>query len=304
MIERFGQARPHPARVRRGCAAVGLNRKREIIAEEISMKDYVKDLMAGLAVFLAFVMPAYSSPLTESYSDTPFVVTIAEGEPSTPGAYIPTQAYMVGGQSWVTALTTTPLTPAYLPAITSADSGVLTAAFPGSSGLSFVSSVTPLAASSLVVESYAAVGSSSSVGAQIYLQYVPTGADPTRNVHWIQIINDNYNITNNPGYGNPENVVDTRARGRSPYYDDGGAATSRAFFDSPNRLNPNQMDTWTGDLYLVAGPAAGTSGTITIWGGLEWGWNTSPAAVPLPPALLLFAPALAGIGAIRRRVRH
>ena len=199
------------------------------------------------------------------------------------------------------------------------DFEVLAAAFPASAGYSYASGV--LAPNSLTVQSYEASGSATSVGAEFYVTYTPnntaTITDPTTNLHWIQIVSDNYNITNNPGYGNLELTVDNphSPGGRSPYYDDGGAATfgstaapspvgglGIAMYDFPTRNNPGQKDSWVADLFLVTGPAAGTPGLITIYNGVEWGWNNYP--VPLPGALLLFGPGLAALAAIRRKFRR
>ncbi len=307
MTGNVGQARPPPARMRAGYASFISTGREKKSQQEVSMKHYVKSLVAVL--FLVFVIPAYAgpSPLTLNYPGAPFAVPFAAGTPMTAGVYTPTVNYMVGGNPWVNA--TNPVTPTYLNGISAADFSILTAAFPGSAGYKYQSST--LAPNSLSVQTYAALGSATSVGCDFYVTYTPNGNDPTTNVHWIQIIDDNYNITNNPGYGNKENRVDNpySPGGRSPYYDDGGAATSTAFYDVPTRNNPGQKDTWMADLYLVSGPAAGTPGNIIIYGGIQWGWNNypkngAPAPIPLPSALLLFAPALAGIGVFRRRFKN
>ena len=291
------------------------------------MKYSMKGLAAGVALFLAFVIPVYGAPVvTTSYPGAPFLVPIAGV--NTAGVYRPVQPYVFGGQAMATVLK--PITPlsipggggTTLPGAPNTDFNLLSTLFPGSSGWSYSSGV--LAPGSLTVMTYAAIGPpniAGSVGADFYVKYTPmntpTITDPTTNLHWIQIIYDNYNISNNPGYGNPEFIVDNGAsprsilnpNGRVPYYDDGGAATGGStavntvyFFDRPLRDNPGQKDTWIADLYLVSGPAIGAgAGNITIYGGVQWGWTNTP--VPLPSALLLFAPALAGIGVLRKRFK-
>jgi hypothetical protein len=281
------------------------------------MKHHVKGLVLGLAVFLVCIMPAYgASIVTTNYQM--IAVPFAKGTPTTTG-YLASQRYMVGPTPWVNALN--PVTPQnvtsanVLPFQTSIvaqnDFEVLAAAFPASAGYSYKSGV--LAPGSLTVQTYEAQGTSARVGAEFYVSYTAvntaTITDPTMNLHWIQIVSDNDNITNNPGYGNNELTVDNpfSPGGRSPYYDDGGAATSGtspiAFYDFPGRTDTGDKISWEADLFLVTGPPAGTPGLITIYNGVEWGWNNYPAPVPLPSALLLFGPALAGIGLVRRRFK-
>jgi len=279
------------------------------------MKYYVKGFVAGLALFLVFVLPAYGAPpsiVTTDYQK--IAVPFAFGNPTTTG-YLASQSYMVGGNPWVTTLS--PLTPQnitsanVLPYQTSMmaqnDFAVLSAAFPQYTYQSGV-----LAPGSLTVQTYEAQGTAARVGAEFYVSYTAVNAggitDPTMNLHWIQIVSDNDNITNNIGYGNNELTVDNpfSPGGRSPYYDDGGAATSGtspiAFYDFPGRTDTSDKITWVADLFLVSGPAPGAAnGNIIVYNGVEWGWTTSP--VPLPSALLLFAPALAGIGVLRRRFK-
>ena len=332
MTTNVGQARPPPARMRAGYVSFMSTGREKKSQQEVVMKHHVKGLVAVAGLFLVLVIPAHGQVVTTNYPNAPFAVNFAAGTPNAAGVYRQTQAYMFGGTNWVTTLS--PVTPisipggggTTLPGAPNTDFNLLSTAFPGSSMWTYQSGV--LAPGSLTVTSYAAVGTPATVGADFYVTYTPkntpTITDPTTNVHWIQIIYDNYNITNNVGYGNKEFIVDNGAsprgdeiagiilinpNGRTPYYDDGGAAitntngyTGYAFYDLPSRDNPGQKDTWVADLYLVSGPAPGTGpGNIIIYGGVQWGWNNTP--VPLPSALLLFAPALAGIGVFRRRFK-
>ncbi len=114
---------------------------------------------------------------------------------------------------------------------------------------------------------------------------VPANQAPAGNVHWVQVIADNFNITNNPGYGNPENIVDIGAATTTPYYDNGGAANGAPnppnvpginFFDAPirnNQANLNQSDWWIADLFLATGPANNAPGLVTLYNdGIQYGW--------------------------------
>jgi len=275
------------------------------------MKRYIKGFMLGAALLIVFIAPAYAGPVTTNYMGG--AVSVG-GYMINPG-YVASLPYMVGAQSWTVALkpamplnvgsaNVQPFQPGGIPL---SDYQVIVNAFPGATGWTFPLSGA-LPNNSLVVRTYEAYDSGGSDGAQFVVQY--TGNPPANNLHWIQVVSDNYNITNPiPGLQGPgknELVVDNpfSPGGRSPYYDDGGAASSGmtpiALYDLPTRPD-NVATTWEADLFLVSGPAAGSPGPVTIYGGVEWGWNNYPAPVPLPSALLLFAPALAGIGVLRRR---
>lgn len=210
-------------------------------------------LFLAVAFSLCLSAPTYGSPVTTDYNSVNvFGFT-------TSGLYGPTQSYVAGGQTWVAALS--PPVPTYERDPSANFLNVLTATF-SASGWTYASSANSLSDDSLVVTTYNVTGTSTRVGAESEVQYVPHGADPTTNVHWIHVVTDNFNITTNPGYGNIENVVDnpysTRGpltpNGASPYYDDGGAANRTAFYDSSVRNNPGQNDTWMAELFLVTGP--------------------------------------------------
>lgn len=163
-------------------------------------------------------------------------------------------------------------------------------------GWTFQSSLHTLSDDSLVIHTYDVQGTAARVGAEIHVEYVPHGDDPTDNIHWIQVVRDNHNVTDNKGHGNAELVVDTNSPGgRSPYYDDGFAANDRHFYDFPGRLDPDMEHCWEAELFLVSGPAADSPGLVTIYRtGISWGWQN----VPPPSTLALFA---CGLIAARRR---
>jgi PEP-CTERM motif len=147
------------------------------------------------------------------------------------------------------------------------------------------------------------------------------------NLHWVQIVTDNYNITginganlNAPkGPGNQENVVDAIGV-PSPYYDDAFAkefpsqkanAVPPNFRDIPRRNEPtaaNPVIVWNGLLYLVSDP--GTK-KMTVYNGVEWGWASffsangvfPPIPEPSTWVIMLLGFGLAGAALRGRRAR-
>jgi hypothetical protein len=124
----------------------------------------------------------------------------------------------------------------------------------------------------------------------------PQNQIPAGNVHWVQVIADNYNITNNPGYGNAENIIDIGGANTTPYYDVGGAANSTNFFDAPmrdNQANLNQSDWWLANLFMATGPANNQPGQVTLYSdGIQYGWaniHISVGNLGIPGLRQLFA---------------
>jgi hypothetical protein len=118
------------------------------------------------------------------------------------------------------------------------------------------------------------------VGAIFDVEYRPTGTDPTNNMHWIQVVSDNNNITaaaaGDRGPGKLENIVDVAADNRrNPYYDIGTpvVANSRNLYDFPKRPDVEFNNNWIAALFLVSGPT--TPGKVTIYNdsGILWGWK-------------------------------
>lgn len=263
------------------------------------MMQHAKILLVGLVAIATTVGSAFGGPLTTSYQSA--TIDFAAGSPVTSGVYDKTDLYMIGAQQWVASLL--PVNPIYLRGTAGNFFDVLSAAFPTSAGWSYASAVNPLSDNSLVVRTYDVQGTAGRVGAEFHVDYVPHGTDPTSNVHWIQVVTDNHNVTSDPGHGNAENVVDTNSPGgRSPYYDDGFAATSTSFYDFPGRTDANKSHTWVADLFLVTGPAPGDGpGLITFYGGVEWGWENHPVPEPSSFALLGLGGLALGFNAYRRR---
>lgn len=166
------------------------------------------------------------------------------------------------------------------------------------SNWTFNSAVNTLSNDSLVVRTYNADGAAARVGAEFHVEYVPGPGDPTANVHWIQVVRDNHKLGTGGGHGVPELIVDNGASpgNRSPYYDDGGAADGRNFYDRPWRDDGGASHLWEAELFLVTGPAPNNAGLVTLYRtGISWGWEN----VPTPGSLAIVA--LAGLVAPRRR---
>jgi hypothetical protein len=133
----------------------------------------------------------------------------------------------------------------------------------------------------------------------------PPNQVPAGNVHWVQVIADNFNITNNPGWGNAENIIDIGGGNATPYYDVGGAANGAPslpnvpnvnFFDAPirnNQANLNQSDWWIANLFLATGPANNQPGKVTLYNdGIQYGWanfHISVGNLGIPGLRRLFA---------------
>jgi hypothetical protein len=180
----------------------------------------------------------------------------------------------------------------------------LKTAFPESGGWSYAIAATGISAADFLLHTYDAEHGRNAdgacptcVGAEFDLEYKPSGTDPTDNVHWIQIVADNHGSA----HGVLENVVDNpfSTGHRSPYYDDGGAASNRNFYDFPFRSDDDNNHFWTANLLLVTGPAADAGpGKITVYNDVVWGWGNS---VPEPSTYAMMSSALLGLVWMRLR---
>lgn len=159
--------------------------------------------------------------------------------------------------------------------------GILEGEFGAASGWTFMTAATDLANDSLIMTAYDVFGGSfvghDGVNAPMRTRgvavRVPNDKAPMGDVHWIQVIRDNHNITDNEGHGNLEHIVDTASPGkRSPYYDDRGAGDARNFFDFARRPDEENNHYWIADLQLVTGPDPTAPGQVTIFNGFRYGW--------------------------------
>jgi hypothetical protein len=256
-----------------------------------TMKNYFKILLFGATLGCVSVQ---AQVLVNDFRSFPV------GGRFTSGVYDPTDPYRIGAQDWVANLL--PLQATYARAVSENFGNVLSAAFPTAAGWTYASAPDELSAGSLVLHTYDVLGRPGAVGAMFHLEYAPHGDDPRANLHWIQVITNNHDL---PGmHGIPANEVDAPNLFRSPYYDDGGLAGPRFFFDFPRRFDANQSHIWQAELFLVTGPPIGTTGLVTFHGGVRWGWENHP--VP-EPATVWFVVGLAALflcrTALRRRAR-
>lgn len=181
---------------------------------------------------------------------------------------------------------------------------------------------TPIAGGNLQgafnVNTYQAVGGAS-VGANFNLTYKPTGTDPGANgnyanLHWIQRVFDNFNITApnpaNRGFGKPEDVIDNDPNNPAlPYYD--GLIKNAKGMLVPFSIVPNFEDasrraampgiTWSAELFLVKddGKVNGKE-ELTVYDGVSWGWRT---VVPEPATVLISGIGLLLLGFTKRSKR-
>ena len=259
------------------------------------MQHYIKTMGVGVIVFLIFVGSAYAIPLTTDYRS--FTISFEENMPTTSGVYDEFDLYRIA-QPWEATLT--PMDSTHLSSAAGNFLNVLSTAFPITAGWSYGTSGDALSDNSLVVHTYDVLGTPTRVGAEFHAEYIPHGTDPTSNIHWIQVVTNNYPVSDDI-HGNTANVVDTISPGgRSPYYDDDGSATDRQFYDFPDRIDADMSHTWVADLFLVTGPDVNAGpGEITFYNGIRWGWENQPA--PEPSTLLLMASGLAGLVGLARK---
>ena len=117
------------------------------------------------------------------------------------------------------------------------------------------------------------------VGTQLFFNYVPTGGDPTTNIHWVQILYDNYLIGGGAARVTPFYEIDNDG-GTVPYYDVPFVADSTGFKDTPFATGPGSPTVFDALDLLVSGPAPNMPGQFTIYGGIEWGFSNQQTPEP------------------------
>jgi hypothetical protein len=178
------------------------------------------------------------------------------------------------------------------------------------------------------ITNYSAINNGAIGGGQLVVDFTPQqGAVLPANLHWIQIVTDNYNITGvnganlaaPKGPGKFENVVDATGSA-TPYYDVAAAAggfgakfnaTPPHFEDFSSRLEPTAAFptiVWNANLFLVSDNGANF---VTVYDAVDWGWvsqysaNGKFGAIPEPDvwAMMLLGFGLTGAMARSRRRR-
>lgn len=220
------------------------------------------------------VVPDFATGLNLVVESTAF-----QGEATSPNTY---------GESWADY-------PAYLQQPSNADIAALTAAY-GNWTFS-VSSAASLSGT-LTVTTCEATATAGKGGVSLELGYqVAAGDPPIANLHWIQIV-----TTDAPLGSHQANVpyVDTKPppeyNGPAlPFYytpdEDMKSANAYGFSDYPGRYWPTQLPSpntntldWSADLLLASWDGtfgANGGGTVTIYGGITWGFGLYE--FPLPP---------------------
>jgi hypothetical protein len=233
---------------------------------------------------------AGAAVIQEAYESR--TISFAAGSPTTSGVFDPLDTFTLGVtsyQAWTRPYKVREINN------TSGQFFLSTlGAWASGTGWSFVSAASTLSDNSIKLRTYDVQGTSSRIGCEVHVEYVPGAGDPTDGVHWIQVLRTNHSLTG--GHGPVEFKLDNRGSS-SPYYDDLGAATSREFYDFPGRTSSlDKHHYWDAELFLATGPAAGSPGQVTLYRtGLAWGWG----AVPTPGTGAMLG--LAGLVAARRR---
>ncbi|MBD3886396.1 PEP-CTERM sorting domain-containing protein [Phormidium tenue FACHB-886] len=139
------------------------------------------------------------------------------------------------------------------------------------------------------------------VGTELDLHYTPNldlgDPDPnTGRVRWIQWVRDNHSLSPDE-HGVPESIIDVTGSHGTPYYyaksESFNKQSPYQFFDTPARDDIDFQHDWIAQLFLaVESPQSegSTTRTVTLYGGIEWGWfnrvvrrNRQPVPAPYCP---------------------
>ena len=139
------------------------------------------------------------------------------------------------------------------------------------------------------------------VGASLALEYRPGAGDPTREnnrLNWIQRVVSNH--SHNGDHGSNENIIDdsnNRFNTNPFYYDLPTFLQESIFSKSVFREDTNREHNWLAELYLVEQTG---SNEVTVYNGIQWGWENRVEAVP-EPLTMFGAVAALGYGALLKR---
>ncbi|MBM3727692.1 MAG: PEP-CTERM sorting domain-containing protein [Acidobacteria bacterium] len=264
--------------------------------------------LSSCAVCLVACAPLWTTPLALDYEGDPKMFTDRHGRPWTMKQFHnPSQRYQVGAETWEVWLDPDP--PRYLRTLNQRSADVFGARLREADGWTWEPSNEELEQHSLVVHWYEAVyepdclaffgfrGAGECVGANFGVRYARTGANDPGQVHWLQFVFSNHPVDGRD-HGEAEAVIDGHG---IPYYDIVNPANRTYFLDAPRRDDVAMAHHWKAFLFLVEGPPIQADNTvapgrITIWGGIEWGWQNACVAhcgeVPEPGTAVLFLLAL------------
>jgi hypothetical protein len=179
------------------------------------------------------------------------------------------------------------------------------------------------------IQSYSVFASNGGgIGADFYVVYNPGKGDPVinGNLHWIQVVQDNWAQGQGNTTGKGENLVDRPGGAASPYYDTqvkGGIVPAGItkidgnqvfnFYDNVGRPSAELAEykfqkpiEWMAEDFLVSDTGKRNDKNqeiVDVYGGIEWGWQVTLkaggapeptsfvlAAMGIPVALVLFRP--------------
>jgi len=162
-------------------------------------------------------------------------------------------------------------------------------------------------AGSFRVTEYVAIGTPTSVGARLQLQYDPSNGDPTpvnNSLHWIQRVWNNHSAATDV-HGDNADIIDIGVGVDTPFYDTptiidiirGEILEEGKFSDETTRSDSDRDHNWLAELYLVDLTAPKQ---VTIYNGIQWGWQNRVEPVPEP--LTIFAAGVSlGFGALFKK---
>lgn len=296
-------------------------------------------LFAALALLGASFQIAQAQVVVENYPNAPVVFNGGLTGPklgphnSSAGNYNPISYFTVAGKVWSVSLN--PLHPAdqanpttnWTTVLNGQNANVTTPAGPKNYtygqlyDFPIANSVPvdySLSNGALNVRTYATFASPADdlFGIDFHVQYnptVPPDSPAGANIHWIQVLKNNWNLSGAPG--TPDNKVDVAANLANPYYDTQGLSDSTFLFDEPRR-NISDLVGYVGapitfdfETFLVKEVAApvynpdgtiNTKGKVQVYDGVRYGFI---AQTPEPGSVMLFI-AVASSGAVVFRKRR